>query len=153
MDKADQIFMQQAQEQAQKALAIDEVPIGAVLVERATGRVVARGYNVTRLKCDPTAHAEMEVIREGCRQFKAQRIPECDLYVTLEPCPQCAAAISAARIGRVVYGAADAKSGGAFLWGMPQLHWKPVIKGGVMADELGRMLTDYFKSKRQAREG
>src|SRR6185295_5463123 len=100
-------FMKIALAEAQAAAQRDEVPIGAVIVR--DGQIMARNGNRTRELNDPTAHAEILVIREACRQAGAQRIPDCDLYVTLEPCAQCAAAISFARIRRLVFGALDPK--------------------------------------------
>lgn len=147
-------YMQAALEEANKAWALDEVPIGAVLVDRESGEIVARAHNITRKTCDPTAHAEMNLIRKRCEELGAQRIPGHDLYVTLEPCPMCAAAISFARINTVIYGADDPKSGGLSLENGPNLyskaaiHHKPKIVSGILAEECGKMLSNFFKSKR-----
>ena len=141
-----------ALEEAKKAALADEVPIGAVLVDSRTGAIAARAHNQTIARSDPTAHAEILVIRDVCAQVGAQRIPEYDLYVTLEPCAMCAAAISFARIRRVVFGASDAKGGGVVHGGkffeQPTCHHKPIVTHGAMADECGQVLKDFFKGKR-----
>lgn len=140
-----------ALEEARKAEQAGEVPIGAVLVHRETGTVIAGG-NRTITRSDPTAHAEIEVIREACRIEGVQRIPEYDLYVTLEPCAMCAGAISFARIRRVVFGASDPKGGGILHGGkfydQPTCHHRPVVDHGTMTDECGNVLKDFFAKKR-----
>lgn len=145
-------FMSLALKQAKLAYEMAEVPIGAVLIDRATQEVVASACNQTIFQNDPTAHAEILVIREACRQAGAQRIPECDLYVTLEPCPMCASAISFARIGHVYFGATDVKSGGFIsgpnLVAQSVLHHKPQWTGGILADESAQLLRDFFKARR-----
>jgi tRNA(adenine34) deaminase len=142
-----------ALEEARHAAARDEVPIGAVLVHRESGAIVARAGNRTIEQADPTAHAEILVIREMCRQLNVQRLPDYDLYVTLEPCPMCAAAISFARIGKVVFGADDPKSGGISsavdLYSKPQLHHKPEVQSGLLADMCGHIMKDFFAGKRK----
>lgn len=149
--------MREALAEALKATERDEVPIGAVLVERVSGEIAARISNATIEHSDPTAHAEILVIRDMCKKRGVQRIPEYDLYVTLEPCPMCAAAISFARIGRLVFGATDPKSGGVLsgpaLYTHSQLHHKPQITHGVLADECGEILKNYFLTKRKAASG
>ncbi len=151
--KTDDHYMQAALAEAHAAGARDEVPIGAVLVDVETGDIVARGGNATIERADPTAHAEIMVIRDGCKNAGAQRIPACDLYVTLEPCAMCAAAISFARIRRVVYGAPDPKGGGIDHGGQfftqPTCHHRPAVAGGIMADECGQILKDFFAAKRK----
>lgn len=152
MTTQDHIFMDMALEQARNAAARQEVPIGAVLVDSRNNTVIARGSNRTIETADPTAHAEILVIRDGCRAAGAQRIPECDLYVTLEPCAMCAAAISFARIRRVVIGAADPKSGGVLHGGkffeQPTCHHRPEITSGIDAENCGQVLKDFFKARR-----
>ena len=147
-----QYYMNEALLEAQKAAALDEVPIGAVLVDKNTGEIVARAHNSTITDSDPTHHAEIRVIREVCRKAGAQRIPGHDLYVTLEPCPMCASAISFARIDHVIFGASDPKSGGLLtgpsLYTHSQLHHKPEITHGILADECGQILKDFFARKR-----
>ena len=142
-----------ALEEAKKAGARDEVPIGAVLVNIETGCIVSAHGNRTREMHDPTAHAEILCIREGCGSESAQRIPAYDLFVTLEPCAMCAAALSFARVRRVVFGALDAKGGGILHGGkfyeQPTCHHRPEIVSGILAEECGTILKDYFKEKRK----
>lgn len=144
--------MRAAMEEAKEAALRDEVPIGAVIVDPATRKIIARDGNCTREFNDPSAHAEILVIREACRLAGAQRIPELDLYVTLEPCAMCAAAISFARLRRVVFAASDVKGGGILHGGkfyeQPTCHHKPVILYGLMHDEASSILKTFFKSKR-----
>ncbi len=146
--------MQAALEEANKAYERDEVPIGAVIVNPQTGKIVAAHSKRTREKNDPTAHAEILCIREVCDLEDAQRIPGYDLYVTLEPCTMCAAAISFARLDRVIIGANDPKGGG-ILYGsqfyeQSTCHHRPVVEHGIMADECGEILKKFFKSKRES---
>lgn len=144
--------MRAALEEARLAGLRDEVPIGAVLVDRRTGGIVARAGNRTIESSDPTAHAEIELIRAVCAKEGVQRIPDYDLYVTLEPCPMCAAAISFARIGNVYYGAHDPKSGGLTssveLYAHRALHHKPTVTSGILADESAALLKNFFATKR-----
>ncbi|PLL12601.1 tRNA-specific adenosine deaminase [Tabrizicola sp. TH137] len=144
-------FMELALDEARAAGARGEVPVGAVVVSPA-GAVVARAGNRTRELCDPTAHAEVLAIRAACAALGAERLPGHDLYVTLEPCPMCAAAISAARIGRLYYGAADPKSGGvavgARVFSHPQCHHVPEVYDGIGAAEAERLLKGFFAAKR-----
>ena len=144
--------MRIALEEAKRAEARDEVPIGAVLVHTDTEEIIAQEGNRTRELSDPTAHAEILVIRSGCELKSKQRVPDYNLYVTLEPCTMCTAAISFARIKRVIFGATDPKGGGilhgAKFYDQPTCHHKPEIAHGLMADECGQILKDFFKSKR-----
>lgn len=144
-------FMEIALEEARAAGARGEVPVGAVVVSPA-GAVVARAGNRTRELNDPTAHAEMLAIRAACAAAGRERLGGHDLYVTLEPCPMCAAAISAARIGRLYYGAADPKSGGvavgARVFSHPQCHHVPEVYDGIGAAEAERLLKGFFAAKR-----
>lgn len=143
--------MRAAMEEAKNAAARDEVPIGAVIVDE-NGAIVAQDGNRTRELNDPSAHAEILAIRAACEKAGAQRIPNHTLYVTLEPCAMCAGAISFARIGRVVFGASDAKGGGILHGGkfyeQPTCHHKPIVEHGLMAKECGKILKEFFKSKR-----
>ena len=152
MTDIDHIAMTAALKEAEKARQRGEVPIGAALVDTRTGDIVATDGNRTIELSDPTAHAEIMVIRQAARQQNAQRLPEFDLYVTLEPCPMCAAALSYARIRRVVYGARDEKSGGIStgpaLYTHSQLHHKPEVVSGIMAEECAKIITDFFREKR-----
>lgn len=149
MTEAD--YMKAALEEAKRAAARDEVPIGAVLVNIATGEIAATNGNRTLELKDPTAHAEILVIRQICNEENTQRIPEYDLYVTLEPCAMCAAAISFARIRRVVFGAPDPKGGGVMHGGkfydQPTCHHRPIIDH-LETPQAGQILKDYFKTKR-----
>ncbi|MEZ5675598.1 tRNA(Arg) A34 adenosine deaminase TadA [Thalassovita litoralis] len=144
-------YMDQALEEAQAAAARGEVPVGAVLVS-PDGGVVARAGNRTRELSDPTAHAEILVIRAGCAAARSERLPGYDLYVTLEPCPMCATAISAARIARVYYGAADPKSGGVAqgprIFSHPQCHHVPEVYDGISARESETLLKEFFAGRR-----
>lgn len=151
-DDKDYTYMRAALEEAEKAKARDEVPIGAVLVHKDTGEIAAREGNRTRELNDPSAHAEMLVIRRVCEIENAQRIPDYDLYVTLEPCTMCAAAITFARIRRVIFAASDPKGGGvehgAKFFEQSTCHHKPDVLHGIMTDECGQILKDFFKEKR-----
>ena len=155
MEDKDLHFMQIALAEARAAGERDEVPIGAVVVNADTGVIIARAGNRTIERRDPTAHAEIMVIREACEKAGAQRIPACDLYVTLEPCAMCAGAISFARIRRLVFAASDPK-GGAVLHGprfyeQPTCHHRPeIVHGGPFADESGNLLKSFFVKKRRA---
>jgi tRNA(Arg) A34 adenosine deaminase TadA len=148
----DQKFMDLALEEAKKALVLDEVPIGAVLVHAETGQIAARAHNRTISLSDPTAHAEILAIREVCKNVGAQRIPDYDLYVTLEPCAMCAAAISFARVRRIVFGALDPKGGGILHGGkfyeQATCHHKPNVTSGIEWEQCGEILKAFFKGKR-----
>ncbi|WP_128514248.1 nucleoside deaminase [Tabrizicola thermarum] len=143
-------FMALALDEARAAALRGEVPVGAVLVRGQ--EVLARAGNRTRELSDPTAHAEMLAIREACRITGSERLVGCDLYVTLEPCPMCAAAISAARVGRLYYGAADPKSGGvtvgARVFSHPQCHHVPEVYDGIGAGEAEALLKGFFADRR-----
>lgn len=144
--------MELALDEARAAAARGEVPVGAVLLG-PDGAVLARAGNRTREQADPTAHAEMLVIRAGCAALGSERLTGCDLYVTLEPCAMCAAAIAAARVSRLYYGAADPKSGGvaqgARVFARPQSHHRPEIYDGIGATEAERLLKDFFAERRR----
>lgn len=139
-----------ALEEARMAAGRGEVPVGAVVV--LAGRVLAREGNRTRQLCDPTAHAEVLAIRAACRVVGSERLVGADLYVTLEPCPICAGAISAARIARLYYGAADPKSGavavGARVFSHPQCHHVPEVYDGIAAVEAEALMKAFFAGKR-----
>ncbi|WP_037372983.1 nucleoside deaminase [Salipiger mucosus] len=143
--------MQAALAQARAAAARGEVPVGAVLVDPA-GRVVAEAGNRTRELSDPTAHAEILALRAACADSGSERLPGHDLYVTLEPCPMCAAAISFARIRRLYYGASDPKSGGvaqgARVFNHPQCHHAPEVYDGLSAEPAEALLRDFFADRR-----
>ena len=143
--------MQRALAEAQAAAARGEVPVGAVLMA-ADGAVLAADGNRTRELADPTAHAEMLVIREACRIAGEQRLAGASLYVTLEPCPMCAAAISLARVRRLYWGADDSKGGGVEhgprVFSHPTCHHAPELYGGLCASEAAALLVSFFATRR-----
>jgi len=146
------IYMKAALEEALKAESRGEVPIGAVLVNPQSGEIVAQNGNRTRELSDPTAHAEILVIRELCKKLGAQRIPDYLLYVALEPCTMCSAAIAFARIPKLVYGASDPKGGGvehgARFFEQPTCHHKIEVVFGIKKDECAKLLKEFFKDNR-----
>ena len=131
--------------QASEAASEDEVPIGAVIVCR--GRIIGKGHNMTERLKDPTAHAEMIALTSATQAMGGKYLNDCTLYVTVEPCPMCAAALCWAQIGRIVYGAADPKRGYS-LFTPSLLRPKTEVTSGVLGDECSKIVTDYFKSKR-----
>lgn len=142
-----------ALEEARAAAERDETPVGAVIVDPQRKIILAQDGNRVRETHDPTAHAEMLVIRAAGQMIASERLSGLDLYVTLEPCPQCAAAIAAARIARVYYGASDPKSGGIEqgprIFSHPQCHHKPEIYAGISETESADLLRRFFREKRQ----
>jgi len=138
--------------EARAAATRGEVPVGAVVTD-TSGAVIARAGNRTRELCDPTAHAEMLAIRAACVALGSERLTGCALWVTLEPCPMCAAAISFARIAKLHYGAADPKSGGvaqgARVFAHPQCHHRPEIFDGIAEAEAEALLTRFFAGLRK----
>lgn len=145
-------FMDQALIEARAAAARGEVPVGAVVVAPG-GQVVARAGNRTRELSDPTAHAEILALRAACAAAGSERLPGHDLYVTLEPCPMCAAALSQARIARIYYGAADPKSGGVAqaprVFSHPQCHHVPEVYDGIGARASEDLLRGFFAGLRR----
>lgn len=141
----DKRYMQLALAQASEAASEDEVPIGAVIVCR--GRIIGKGHNMTERLKDPTAHAEMIALTSATQAMGGKYLNDCTLYVTVEPCPMCTAALCWAQIGRIVYGAADPKRGYS-LFTPSLLHPKTEVTSGVLGDECSKIVTDYFKSKR-----
>src|SRR5262245_40774405 len=145
-------FIGRAFQRAAAAAAHDQVPIGAVLVDSATGQVLAADHNRVEQLHDPTAHAEMLVIRAVATGPKEKRLPLCDLYVTLEPCPMCATAISFARLRRVIYAARDPKGGGIEhgprIFQQPTCHHRPETSGGLDETRSAALLKAFFQSKR-----
>jgi tRNA(adenine34) deaminase len=143
-------FMQLALVEAQKARALGEVPVGAVLV--SDNQVIATGHNQPISNNDPSAHAEVAALRAAGQNLSNYRLPNTTLYVTLEPCMMCCGAIMHARIARVVYGAADAKTGCVHsvlnLFDNPQLNHHTMVEGGVLAEECAQVLKDFFKERR-----
>jgi tRNA(adenine34) deaminase len=138
-------YMKEALKEAHKALEKDEVPIGAVIV--CNGKIIARAHNLTEMLNDPTAHAEMQAITMATSYMGGKYLKDCTLYVTMEPCPMCAAALGWAQISKVVYGASDPKRGYS-LFSPNLLHPKTAVEKGVMAEECGRIVTEFFRSKR-----
>ena len=142
--------MDVALDEARAAAGRGEVPVGAVVV--LGGQVIAREGNRVRELCDPVAHAEVLAIRAACRVVGSERLVGADLYVTLEPCPICAGAISAARVARLYYGAADPKSGGvavgARVFSHPQCHHVPEVYDGIGAAEAEALLKGFFEDRR-----
>ena len=137
--------MREALREAAAAAAEDEVPIGAVVVCR--GRVIARGHNMTERLHDPTAHAEMIALTAATEALGGKYLDDCTLYVTVEPCPMCAAALGWAQLGSLVYGAPDPRRG--YTRFTPSLlHPRTEVSAGLLADECGSLVSDYFKSKR-----
>ncbi len=146
----DDYFMRIAVREAERALEHDDVPIGAVVVRG--GEVLAAAHNERELRQDPTAHAELIALREAARAGGSWRVLDSVIYVTLEPCPMCAGAIVLARVPRVVYGAADPKAGacGSVLdiLAEPRLNHRPEVAGGLLAQECGELLGEFFASRR-----
>ena len=145
--------MRIALEAAQAAAARGETPVGAVVVDPATGEVVAVGANGPIGSHDPTAHAEIVALREAARKRGNYRLTDLTLVVTLEPCAMCAGAISHARIGRLVFGAEDPKGGavvhGPQFFAQPTCHWRPSVTGGILAEESSALLKGFFKARRK----
>ena len=144
--------MRIALEEAQAAADRGEAPIGAVVVDPSTGEVLARAANAPIASHDPTAHAEILAIRAAAAKRGNYRLTGLTLVVTLEPCAMCAGAISHARIGRLVYGAPDEKGGavahGPRFFDQPTCHWRPQVRGGVLADESAELLRGFFRARR-----
>ncbi len=145
-------FMDQALAQARAAGARGEVPVGAVMVVSATGRVIAADGNRTEERGDPTAHAEMLVVSTAAQAQGTPRLPDCDLYVTLEPCTMCAGALSLARVRRLYFGAYDPKMGGvehgSRVFEQPTCHHAPEVVGGVRETEAAELLREFFRERR-----
>jgi len=137
---------------ARSAAKCGEVPVGAVIVESNTGKIISAASNRTETDADPTAHAEILAIRSACAAMGAPRLPDCDLFVTLEPCAMCAAAIAHARIRRVYFGAFDPKGGGVDhgpqIFQQPTIHHQPEVYGGIRETECAKLLLDFFAERR-----
>ena len=147
----DEIYMKKALELAEIAASQGEVPVGAIVVKKSTGEIVGRGFNRREYGKSPLTHAEIIAIDEASRKLGGWRLIDCELYVTLEPCPMCAGAIINSRIERVVYGAADKKAGSCGsvvnLFELPYNH-KPELISGVLAGECSKILSDFFSDLR-----
>ncbi len=145
----DEFFILQALKEAKKSAKKGEVPVGAVVV--SGNEVLSRAHNDSIAKSDPTAHAEMRAIRKACQKRKNYRLPDCDLYVTLEPCSMCLGAIVHSRIKRLIFGAYDPKGGAVqsiMKFPFARMNHSVEVKGGILAEECGRILKDFFKQKR-----
>lgn len=150
MPAPDARFMDEALKQAEEAAERGEVPVGAVLVRDR--QIVAAAGNRTIERHDPSAHAELLAIRDACAVFESQRLPDCDLYVTLEPCTLCAAAISFARIRRLYFGAEDPKAGavlnGVRFFDQPTCHHSPEVYSGLSETRSAQLLRSFFQARR-----
>lgn len=145
MAELDEKFMKEALREAREAESEDEIPIGVVIAFK--GRVIAKGHNMTERLHDPTAHAEMIALTAATEAMGGKYLNDCTLYVTVEPCPMCAAASAWAQIGRLVYGASDPKRGYS-RFSPSLLHPKTEVSSGIMADECGSVVSDFFRKKR-----
>ena len=145
MNFTDEYFMRLALKEATYAFEEDEVPVGAIVV--ANNKIIGKGYNQTEKLKDVTAHAEMIAITASANYLGSKFLEDCTLYVTLEPCLMCASAISWARVSRLVYGASDIKAGYSLIKGKV-LHPKTEVTKGIMENECGILLTEFFKAKR-----
>lgn len=145
LDNPDEYFMEAALREARAAAEEGEVPIGAVIV--ADGSIIARSHNQTERLNDTTSHAEMLAFTAASEYLGAKYLGDCTLYVTVEPCPMCAGAAGWTQVGRIVYGATDPKRGYSLI-GNAMLHPKTEVTGGVLADECGRLIKEFFKKKR-----
>jgi len=143
-------FMGDALALANAAIAVDEVPVGAVIVK--DGEIIGQGHNRTRIDHDPTAHAEIVAIRQATQYLGNDRLEDCDLWVTLEPCTMCAGAIANARLRRLYYGADDAKGGavdnGVRFFDSPTCHHKPEVYAGIEGESAAKLLLDFFRGRR-----
>ena len=144
-DNPDEYFMQQALREAQAAYDEDEIPVGAVIASK--GSIIARSHNNTERLHDVTAHAEMLAFTAAANLLGAKYLPDCTLYVTLEPCAMCAGAAGWTQIGRIVYGASDPKRGFERL-GRGMLHPKTIVESGLLKEECEALVKEFFKRKR-----
>lgn len=143
----DEKYMRLALGEAMKAMEIDEIPIGAVVVSQK-GNIIGRGHNLTESLADVTAHAEIQAITAAAQTLGGKYLQDCTLYVTVEPCLMCAGAIGWAQVKRIVYGAPDDKRGYHCFTSKSPLHPRAEVVGGVLADECGELMRTFFKSKR-----
>jgi len=151
--QSDETYMQTAIDLAQAAADAGEVPVGAIVVK--AGEIIGRGYNAPISGHDPSAHAEIQALRDAAQELGNYRLVDCTLYVTLEPCAMCTGAIQHARIARLVYGASDLKTGACGsvvnLMAEQKLNHHCEVTTGVLADSCGQLLSDFFKSRRQSK--
>lgn len=149
-----EIYMRRALELAKIAYDMGEVPVGAVVVKNSTGEIVGEGYNLRETEKNALAHAEIIAIENACRRLGGWRLPDCSIYVTLEPCPMCCGAIINSRIDNVIFGAYDLKSGSAVsvqrMFELPY-NWKPAVTGGFMENECSDLLKAFFRELRENR--
>lgn len=152
---SDELWMEEALRQAQRALEAGEVPVGAVVV--CEGKAVGQGFNRNLLDGDPTAHAEMMALRHAAQTLGNHRLPQCEMYATLEPCPMCAGALVHARLRRLVYGADDPKAGAVHsvlpVLNHPGLNHSMQVEGGVLAGRCAEMLQAFFRARRAEQKG
>ena len=148
----DEAYMQIALELARQAYEINEVPVGAIVVKKSTGKIIGKGYNRREIDKNPLAHAEIAAIKQAAETLGGWRLLDCDIYVTLEPCPMCCGAIINSRIERVIFGAFDSKSGSVEsiinMFDLPVNH-KPKIVSGIMQKECSEILSDFFTELRK----
>ena len=146
----DEKYMLAALKEAQKAVILDEVPVGAIIVK--DDKIIARGHNLREKSNDPTSHAEINAIRKACKKVNSWRLEDCTIYVTVEPCSMCAGTLLQCRIGRIVYGTLDPKGGAIVssleLFKSKNINHHPQIEGGVLKEECSSIISSYFKSKR-----
>ncbi len=144
-------FMLEALKEAKKALAIDEVPIGCVIVK--DGKIISRGYNKRESSNDATSHAELKTLQKACKKLNSWRLVGCDLYVTLEPCIMCSGAIIQSRIANVYFGAYDPKGGACGssidVFSANNINHHPNVEGGILEEQCSKILKDFFKKKRE----
>ncbi len=152
---ADELWMEEALREAQRALEAGEVPVGAVVV--CGGQIVGRGYNRNLLDDDPTAHAEVVALRRAAKAIGNHRLLECEMYATIEPCSMCAGALMHARLKRLVYGADDPKAGAVHsvlpVLNHPELNHRMGVEGGVLAGRCAEMLQSFFRTRRLEQRG
>ena len=148
----DEAYMQIALELARQAYEINEVPVGAIVVKKSTGKIIGKGYNRREIDKNPLAHAEIAAIKQAAETLGGWRLLDCDIYVTLEPCPMCCGAIINSRIERVIFGAFDSKSGSVEsiinMFDLPFNH-KPKIVSGIMQKECSEILSYFFTELRK----
>lgn len=151
-----QKYMRHAIEVAKKAPLQDEIPVGAIIVDPQTGEIISEAHNLSEHGDCVCNHAEILAIQNACRKLGVNRLRGMDLYVTLEPCTMCCAAISFARIRKLFFGATDAKGGavvsGVQFYNSPTCHHKPLVEGGILEEECGKLLKDFFKNKRDKKD-
>ncbi|MFA5164190.1 MAG: tRNA adenosine(34) deaminase TadA [Candidatus Omnitrophota bacterium] len=152
MSKIDEIYMSEALKQACDAFEKDEVPVGAVIVHE--GRIIARAHNQIKMLKDPTAHAEMIAITQAAAHLGSERLLDCSVYATIEPCSMCAGALVLARVKHIYYGAKDPKTGACGsvfdIADSKKLNHRIKVTGGVLAQECGSLVTEFFKRKRKS---